>query len=195
MSTSRIEASDLEEHQALSLMMVDGEPALWIWRSADWLEARDSTSPARWVSPSRARRPSRRSSASTRPPPTWTTFWRADPPRESAQEAPRRPQEPREERGGLLVETRGPQSPGGRRSRRPMGSAGPSENRGRCGSPPDGLTGPRDSNSSERGGKGVRTPASGTGRAGGREGTGAPGRGIAFTSRRAHVIGNRFLLI
>ena len=41
MSTPRIEASDLEEHQALSLMMVDGEPALWIWRSADWLEALD----------------------------------------------------------------------------------------------------------------------------------------------------------
>ena len=41
MSTPRIEASDLEEHQALSLMMVDGEPVLWIWRSADWLEALD----------------------------------------------------------------------------------------------------------------------------------------------------------
>ena len=134
MSTPRIEASDLEEHQALSLMMVDGEPALWIWRSADWLEARDSTSPARWVSPSRARRPSRRSSASaTRPSSTRTTFWRADPPRESPQEAPRRPQEPREGRGGAGG-ARGPSEPW----RAPIASAdglsqGAIRNRGRSG--------------------------------------------------------------
>ena len=41
MRASRIEVSDLEEHQALTLTLVDGEPAVWIWRSADWLEALD----------------------------------------------------------------------------------------------------------------------------------------------------------